>query len=520
MAAHPTQMHNLTTLIKRLEAATSRLEDIASIPSYPASSTTTQQIQSTESAASTIRNVPLLQPPVVQEELPPCVEEFDELIAGPVAAYVEKSKALDEPLIIEQSKAVEKCFAAQRKFLLITTKARKPEGSTQFMDLLTSMQREWANASNICESNRGSPHINYLQTISEGITSLTWVATEMAPAKHVGETLGGAQFWGNRILTTKHPAGAEWVRSIYNWITALQAYTKKWYPAGLTWNAKGIDAREALLALDDVSSSNPVGFSGGAPPPPPPPLPNLAALDGSSSPKADPVSSVFAAINRGADVTAGLRKVSKEDMTHKNPSLRASSVVPAARPGSSGSLRGKSPAPPTRAKPAGLTMKKPPKKELDGNKWMIENYENESALVLEDVEINQSVFIFRCKNTVIQINGKINAVSINECTKTGVIVDNLVSSIDIIKSNSFSLQINGSAPTVQVDQCDGGTIYLSKTNPDIEVLTSKSTAINIDIPHAAEGSDEWDYVEKPVPEQLRHTVKGGLLKSEIVEHAG
>lgn len=135
------------------------------------------------------------------------------------------------------------------------------------------------------------------------------------------------------------------------------------------------------------------------------------------------------------------------------------------------------------------------------------------------MEINQSVFIFRCKNTNIKINGKINAVSINECVKTGVIVENLVSSIDIIKSSSFALQIIGKAPTVQIDQCDGGTIYVSKESPDLEVFTSKATAININIPGAGAG-EEWEYDEKAVPEQLKHTIKGGQLVSEIVNHTG
>lgn len=85
----------------RLEAATSRLEDIAAIPSYPSSSGAVSAITSTASAASTIKNVPPPQAPVPEEPLPASVEEFDELIAGAVAKYVEKSKGLGE-LIAEQ----------------------------------------------------------------------------------------------------------------------------------------------------------------------------------------------------------------------------------------------------------------------------------------------------------------------------------------------------------------------------------------------------------------------------------
>jgi hypothetical protein len=48
---------------------------------------------------------------------------------------------------------------------------------------------------------------------------------------------------------------------------------------------------------------------------------------------------VFAELNRGSEVTKGLRKVDKSEMTHKNPALRASSTVPSTV-GSSGSSAG------------------------------------------------------------------------------------------------------------------------------------------------------------------------------------
>jgi adenylyl cyclase-associated protein len=54
-------------------------------------------------------------------------------------------------------------------------------------------------------------------------------------------------------------------------------------------------------------------------------------------------------------------------MTHKNPSLRASSVVPERE----ASGRGKSAAPGKKPKPESMRVKKPPKKELEGNKWTI-----------------------------------------------------------------------------------------------------------------------------------------------------
>jgi adenylyl cyclase-associated protein len=93
---------------------------------------------------------------------------------------------------------------------------------------------------------------------------------------------------------------------------------------------------------------------------------------------------VFAQLNQGEAVTAGLRKVDKSEMTHKNPALRAGATVPyrtgsqrsassstAVSP-SSPAARGKSPMPPgKKPKPESMRTKKPPRKELDGNKWII-----------------------------------------------------------------------------------------------------------------------------------------------------
>jgi len=319
-------------------------------------------------------------------------------------------------------------------------------------------------------------------------------------------------------MSSRSPKDVEWVRSYYAVLAALENYVKKHHLMGVTWNAKGIDAAEALAVSKSSSSTSLATLSAPPPPPPPPPgPPPVLTLDGPSTPNpGSSINSVFEELNRGSAVTAGLKKVDKSQMTHKNPELRGSSVVPA-RTSSTSSLRGKSPAPPTKSKPASLTKKKAPKLELEGNKWIIENFENEQSLVLDNTELNQSVFIFRCKNTMVQVKGKVNAITINECVKTNVVADALVSGIDVIKSSSFAIQVLHKIPNIQMDQCDGGTIYVSEESIDVEVFTSKTSAVNVYIPGAG---DDGDYAERAVPEQLKHTIKNGQLVSEIVEHAG
>ncbi|PPQ77608.1 hypothetical protein CVT25_011400 [Psilocybe cyanescens] len=199
-------------------------------------------------------------------------------------------------------------------------------------------------------------------------------------------------------------------------------------------------------------------------------------------------------------------------MTHKNPALRASSVVPAS---TSSSAVGKKPLKPS--KPQALAGKKPSKLALEGNKWLVEYYENETVTI-DQTEISQSVNIYGCKGTIIIIKGKVNAVNILKGSKTSVLVDSVVASISVTDSPSFQLQITGTAPMIQLDSTDSGQIYLSKDSLSTEVTTAKCSAINISLPVV--GEEDGIFEEQPVPEMFKTVVKNGKLVTTIVEHSG
>lgn len=228
---------------------------------------------------------------------------------------------------------------------------------------------------------------------------------------------------------------------------------------------------------------------------------------------------IFDQLNRGEAVTAGLRKVDKSEMTHKNPSLRAASTAAGADIN-----RSRSPGPEIKPKPpsmrqssAASTIKKEGRKELDGNKWLIENFDSPGAPIEVEVTLTQSILITKCKNTTIILKGKANAISIDNSPRTQILVETLVSSVDVIKSANFAIQITGAVPTIMLDQVDGASIYLGAESLATELFTSKCSSINVVLPPEKE---EDDSKECPLPEQIRTYVKGGKLVSEIVEHAG
>lgn len=364
----------------RLEAATSRLEDIASstaeLPQAVPALTHTQ-------ASPVASSAPTPAPPAPkapEEPLPEVVEDFDAFISSSVDAYVQASNKLGG-LIAEQAAKVLEGFKQQRRFLLISTKAKKPDlaGSEMsvYQDLLKPINEALMAVGSIKESNRGSPDFSQLSAVSEGIMVLAWVTVDMRPYKHVEDSLGSAQFFGNRVLKEykdKDPNQVAWIQAFYQVFRDLAEFVKSNFPNGIPWNPKGLPAAEVAKAFP-VSGTAPAGApappppaAGGPPPPPPPGPPPVLRINEDKPLDPTPVGgfgAVFDQLNKGSDVTKGLRKVDKSEMTHKNPALRTSSTV------AGDSTRGKSPAPARKPKPESMRVKKPPKKELDSNKWTI-----------------------------------------------------------------------------------------------------------------------------------------------------
>ena len=252
------------------------------------------------------------------------------------------------------------------------------------------------------EKNRGSKLFNHLSAVSESIQALGWVAMAPKPGPYVKEMNDAAMFYTNRVLKEykdvdkKH---VDWVKAYLSIWTELQAYIKEFHTTGLAWSRTGPVAKE-LSGLP----SGPSAGSGPPPPPPgppPPPVPTRSGSDDSAS-----HSALFAQINQGESITHALKHVSDDMKTHKNPALKAQSGLIRSGPKPFSASKPDPPKPVTKKEPALL--------ELEGKKWRVENQENVSNLVIEDTELKQVAYIFKCVNSTLQIKGKINSITVGE----------------------------------------------------------------------------------------------------------
>ncbi|KAJ1971242.1 suppressor of rasval19 [Dimargaris xerosporica] len=479
----------LTSLIRRLEAATQRLERYTE--AHASNGSTTIGTAATPSAEAI--------------DVPPSVVAYDDFIQTAVQKYLNLSQEVGGA-VAEQSQVIEQLVQRQRDLILKASQVRKPApNGPEFTAWLNPLQECILATDEVRKQHRADKVLfDELSVVSDGAGAFGWVVVEPTPGPYVKDMRDGAHFYAIRVMKTfkdKDPKPVEWVNSFLAMLDHLTDYVKQHHKTGLTWNPKGVDIKDFTAAPATTAS---------APPPPPPPPPPAAPASGSESggQQVD-MSAVFQQLNKGEGITAGLRKVDKSQMTHKNPALRSGSPVKPLKAG-----KGK-PAPPIPSKPRSLTKKQPPKMELEGNRWVVENYQGEEVTV-EISDFRQSVYLFNCENTTVHVHGKANAVTMLKCKKVGLLVESVIAVTDIVNSSSIKFQVTGRLPSLLIDKCDGVQVFLSPECADITITTAKTSEINVSMQGAEEGSD---YVEHPVPEQLCSVFKHGKLHTTAVEHA-
>lgn len=59
-----------------------------------------------------------------------------------------------------------------------------------------------------------------------------------------------------------------------------------------------------------------------------------------------------------------------------------------------------------------------------------------------------------------QIKGKVNAVSVDGCRRTGVVFDDVIAACELVNCAGVQVQCLGGVPTVSVDKCDGAQVFV------------------------------------------------------------
>ncbi|XP_057783085.1 cyclase-associated protein 1-like [Salvia miltiorrhiza] len=417
----------------------------------------------------------------------PSIAAFDDLISQYVNGVISVAENIGGK-VLDISKIIEEAFNVQKDLLIEISQTQKPDtaGLVEFLKPLNDVVAKLS----VLTEGKQSEFFNHLKTGADSLAALMWIAYTgkncgmSMPTAHVEESWHMAEFYSNKILVeykNKDPNHVEWVKVLKElFVPGLRDYVKAHYPLGPVWSASG----------KTITTNRG-----------PTPQAPTATQSSSSRPKQG-MSAVFAELNSGKPVTSGLRKVTA-DMKSKNRTDRTGVVSVAEKE--------------SRARKPSVSKTGPPKFELQlGRKWVVENQIEQKDLVIDDCDAKQTVYIYGCQNSVLQIRGKVNCITLDKCSKMGLVFQDVVAACELVNCSSMEVQCQGVAPTISIDNTEGCQLYLSKDSLEASITTAKSE-VNVLVP-ASEVDGDW--AEHPLPQQYIHVYKDGQIVTTPMDHSG
>ncbi|KAL6775929.1 hypothetical protein ACKKBG_A19115 [Auxenochlorella protothecoides x Auxenochlorella symbiontica] len=480
-------------------------------------------------------------------------DSFSQVISA-TTAFLDVAERIGGEVLLA-SRTMAAGVQSVRKVLPAFQVCRAPSGPEELQQLLAPVATQLEAAGKLGLGSR-SPYLNHFKVVGEAAQALSWVAYSgpncgmRSPPDHVSDALQAAEFYANKVLKDWRPKDAahgEWVAALKAVLKAMQDFCAAEYPRGPAWKEGGLSAAcflqgdsgapsstrapaaqppsapPAAATTSQPGAAQPAKRAGQVPraPPPPPPghltKPRGGPADEESRKASGPtgVAALFADLNRGTAVTAGLRKVTADMKTKNRPAQEGAGIAAPAKP-QAGAV-----AAPQRAAPTPAAQ--PPRFELvQGQKWAVEHQVGVPDLVVADTEPKHTVYVYGCRNSTIQVKGKVNAISLDKCSRVGLLFDRVVASVELINSSSVDVQCTGGVPTLAIDACDGVQLYLPRSSLDTDVTTAKSSGVNIIVLAGDEdgGKEAEGPAEAAVPEQFVTRFRDGAWVTTPVSHSG
>nr|CAD7448116.1 unnamed protein product [Timema bartmani] len=87
------------------------------------------------------------------------------------------------------------------------------------------------------------------------------------------------------------------------------------------------------------------------------------------------------------------------------------------------------------------SLEKSPKFSKDGKKWIVEYQTGVPDLMIDNVDLSDIVYMFKCQSTNLVIKGKLNSVILDSCCNSSIMFDSILTSIEFINCQSVHMQV-------------------------------------------------------------------------------
>jgi adenylyl cyclase-associated protein len=319
-----------------------------------------------------------------------------------------------------------------------------------------------------------------------------------APRDFIESFIGGSDYWANGIrkeYRTTNPDQMAFVDTFKQLLLELMVYVKEYHTTGVSWNPKGVDVSEYSA---DASTAAPAAPSVAVAAKP-------AAATVTAKPAAAggaPAPALFSALNKGENITSGLKTVTKDMQTWRSEYKGGDAPAPVK-------------APPKVAPRVAETVKGPAKLEFEAgpSKWVVENQSSNATVTIGDKK--ETVYIYGCIGATIEVVGKCKSIVIDTCKKTKIHFDTAMASVEVVNCNRMDVFCREKVPAVAIDKTDGIVVHLPASSLDSSIVASKSSEMNVSFP-----DETGELIERPIPEQYVHKINGKSITAEVSDLYG
>jgi len=144
-----------------------------------------------------------------------------------------------------------------------------------------------------------------------------------------------------------------------------------------------------------------------------------------------------------------------------------------------------------------MLKKKEKSLKKQGPRLMVENY-SEGVEELKEADQKTEVNFYSCSNTGFLIPNKVKNVVIDSCNRIQIEINEVISSIEMINSQSVTIYVKKTAPSITIDKSSQPKLYIfdEALLKDPNIITSMVTDMNI----CVQNGDDWN--DMPVPYQF------------------
>lgn len=419
----------------------------------------------------------------------PGVTAYDQYVAQSLPPFLAACDKLGGD-VQQAGQLVSGAYDELRKILVMAALCKEPT-QAQLRDVLGGVGAKMQAITALTKRNEYERHC---KTVSEGIGALNWICVKPSPREFIESFVGGSDYWANNLrkeFRTTNPDQIAFCDTFKALLNNLIVFVKANYLTGLSWNARGV-------TVDEYKNNSVAAPAAAA-------TPAAAAKPAASTASAaDAKGGLFAALNQDSAVTSGLKKVTKDMQTWRSEYKGGDAPPPA-------EVKKAAPA----ARPVVNEIKGTPKVEfLPGpSKWQVEYQSTPVDIPIGDKK--ETVYILGCVGATITISGKCKSIIVDSCKKTTVYFDAAMASVEVVNCVRMNIHVREIVAAVAIDKTDGIVVHLPITSLDTNIVASKSSEMNVSFPDA-----NGDIIERPIPEQYVHRIKGTSVTAEVSDLYG